>query len=186
MEKNSLINDNEKWAAVQNCSIEYDDLFLYGVTSTGIFCRPSCRAKTPDRKNVIFFSNAEQALAQGFRPCKKCRPDINVYQPDIELVQEVITALATDEEPDITKIACQLGISPSHLARLFKQHTKTTFTAYIAAQKICNAKELLKQTNMSCTEIAFSAGFNSLSAFYSAFKRHTGSSPGRYRKTPEN
>ncbi len=69
------ISDTEKWQAVVNCDKGYDGLFFYGVTTTGIFCRPACRAKTPRRENVVFFGNAEQAIEAGFRPCKKCRPD---------------------------------------------------------------------------------------------------------------
>jgi AraC family transcriptional regulator of adaptative response / methylphosphotriester-DNA alkyltransferase methyltransferase len=69
------ISDNDKWQAVIECDKSYDGLFFYGVVTTGVFCRPSCRSKSPLRNNVLFFNGLDDAVKAGFRPCKKCRPD---------------------------------------------------------------------------------------------------------------
>ena len=90
MKKAAQISDNEKWQAVENCDKSYDDIFIYGVKTTGIFCRPSCRSKTPVRTNIVFFTNPTNAIEAGFRPCKKCRPDKIVFEPDLELVKKAV------------------------------------------------------------------------------------------------
>ncbi|MFT9494790.1 Ada metal-binding domain-containing protein [Anaerosolibacter sp.] len=85
------MQNEEKWNAVMNNNEHYDGLFFYAVKTTKIFCRPSCKAKVPLRKNTLFFSSADEALKEGFRPCKMCRPDINnpVFDPNKELIKKV-------------------------------------------------------------------------------------------------
>jgi AraC family transcriptional regulator of adaptative response / methylphosphotriester-DNA alkyltransferase methyltransferase len=88
MKESIRILDIEKWQAVISCDSNYDGIFFYGVKTTGIFCRPSCKSKTPLRGNVIFFDNIANALEIGLRPCKRCCPDKVVFQPELELVKE--------------------------------------------------------------------------------------------------
>jgi len=113
MNKPVRISDNEKWEAVICSKKSYDGLFFYGVKTTGIFCRPSCSARTPDRGNVVFFDNDINAIAAGFRPCKKCRPDKAVFEPDLELVKKAKDIFDANYTGSIKigHIAKQLGVS---------------------------------------------------------------------------
>lgn len=89
MKESIKIQDMEKWQAVASCDSKYDGMFFYGVKTTGIFCRPSCKSRTPIRANVIFFDNVVNAIEAGFRSCKRCCPDKIVFEPDLELVKKV-------------------------------------------------------------------------------------------------
>ncbi|MGI6585523.1 MAG: bifunctional transcriptional activator/DNA repair enzyme AdaA [Lutisporaceae bacterium] len=180
-----LISDNEKWQAVVNCDKGYDGLFFYGVKTTGIFCRPSCRAKTPARENVVFFDNAVNAIGEGFRPCKRCRPDEAVFEPNLELVNKVkdIIEANFDKPIDINYISKQLGVSTNHLIRLFKQNSGHTPTHYITKLRVSKSVELLEQADKNIIEIAYMTGFNSLSNFYKHFKEQIGQAPNEYRKS---
>lgn len=184
MKKPVPISDNEKWQAVVNCDKSYDSLFLYGVKTTGIFCRPSCKAKTPMRENVIFFENPSYAIVSGFRPCKKCRPDQEVFEPDIELVKKAKDVFDTNYHKSLglTHISNQLGVSKNHLVRLFKEHYGLTPIEYITKLRVDKAVELLGQADISIIETAYLAGFKSLSNFYKCFKERIGYSPNQYRK----
>ena len=185
MKKTVTISDNEKWQAVVNCDKRYDDLFYYGVKTTGIFCRPPCRAKTPARANVVFFDNVAKAIETGFRPCKKCRLDKGVYDPDLELVEKAkdIFHVNYDKPLDLKYISKQLGVSTNHLVKLFKnQHNGLTPTQYITKLRITKAVELLGEENINILEIAYMTGFKSLSNFYKCFKKGTGHTPKKFKK----
>ncbi|GFP76349.1 bifunctional transcriptional activator/DNA repair enzyme AdaA [Clostridium fungisolvens] len=179
------ISDSEKWQAVISCDNKYDGLFFYGVKTTGIFCRPSCKSKTPIRENVIFFDNTVNALDSGFRPCKRCCPDKVDFQPDSELIEKAKNIFHTyfNKPVDLSDISKQLGISTNHLIKLFKQHTKLTPTQYIIKLRIEKAKELLKQSDIDILEISYATGFKSLSNFYKCFKEQTEFTPSEYRKS---
>jgi AraC family transcriptional regulator of adaptative response / methylphosphotriester-DNA alkyltransferase methyltransferase len=177
------ISDNRKWMAVLSCDKSYDGKFFYGVKTTGIFCRPSCNAKAPMRENVVFFGSRECAENAGFRPCKKCRPDKESYQPDLELLERIRSAFAADyaQPIDIGQTAKQAGVSLSHLTRLFRRHCGTTPAQYVAGLRVDKAAELLRGTDTGILEIAYMTGFRSLSAFYKCFKEQTGQTPKEYR-----
>ena len=184
MNKYIPITDNEKWQAVVICDKSCDGLFFYGVKTTGIFCRPSCTSKTPYRENVIFFDNAANSMAEGFRPCKKCRPDIVVFEPDLELVKKAkdIFNVNYDKSINMSQVSKQLGVSANHLGRLFRQNYGVTPMNYIIKLRIDKSGELLEQENMNILEIAYATGFKSLSNFYKCFKEHTGHTPNEHRK----
>ncbi|MEA4849708.1 MAG: Ada metal-binding domain-containing protein [Clostridiaceae bacterium] len=188
MKEHFPISDREKWQAVVNCDKSYDGLFFYGVKTTGIFCRPSCRAKTPVRGNVVFFDNAEAAIGEGFRPCKKCRPDKAAYEPDLELVKKAkdILDLNYNGTIELSNISRQLGVSTNHLARLFKKQLGLTPMRYITGLRVEKAAELLKREDTGILEIAYMTGFNSLSRFYKCFKAQTGLTPKEQRKNGGN
>ena len=185
MKEYLTIPDNEKWQAVVSCDKSYDSLFFYGVKTTGIFCRPSCRAKTPVREHVVFFDNSKTAIDAGFRPCKKCRPDKAVFEPDFELVKKAKDIFDSNYDAAIglRDTAKQLGVSTNHLARLFKKQLGLTPTQYIAGLRIEKAAELLRQADASILEISYMAGFKSLSNFYKCFKAQTGITPKEQRKS---
>lgn len=185
MKKTVRISDNEKWQAVISCNRNYDGRFFYGVKTTGIFCRPSCKSKTPVRDNVIFFDNAAKAMEFGLRPCKRCRPDKVVFEPELELMKKAKDIFDTeyDRQVDLSQISKQLGVSTNHLIKLFKQHNGLTPTQYIVYKRVEKAAELLIQTDINILEIAYITGFRSISNFYKCFKDQKGHTPNIYRES---
>lgn len=186
MKNSRMIPLEEKWKAVINCDKQYDGLFYYAVKTTGIVCRPSCRAKAPLRENILFFNNISDAVKQGFRPCKLCRPDIIEYDyaPSKELIESIKSKLDNNyNEPlNLEAISCEFGISTSHLTRLFKKFYGISPIYYIVKLRVEKAIELLGRTDTSILDIAYATGFKSLSNFYKCFKEHTGSAPNEYRR----
>lgn len=183
MKKPVGMSDNEKWQAVESSDKSYEGLFFYGVKTTGIFCRPQCRAKIPNRSNVVFFDNAVDAIEAGFRPCKKCCPDKVVFEPDLELVKKAkdIFDANYDQTMELDSISKQLGVSTNHLRRLFKLHNDLSPTQYITQLRVNRAAELLRQKDINILEIATMTGFKSLSNFYKCFKEKLGFTPREYR-----
>lgn len=185
MKEYCSISDREKWQAVTSCNKSYDGIFFYGVKTTGIYCRPSCKAKTPAHENVLFFNNSTEATEAGYRPCKRCCPDKAVFEPDMELVKKAKGIF--DENYTgligIDNIAKEIGVSSNHLTRLFRKQQGTTPTQYINGLRISKAAELLKNTDAKVLEIAYATGFRSLSNFYKCFKEQIGNAPKEHRES---
>ncbi|MEG6584250.1 bifunctional transcriptional activator/DNA repair enzyme AdaA [Dendrosporobacter sp. 1207_IL3150] len=183
MDKSVLLTDDEKWFATIACDKSSDGQFFYGVKTTKIFCRPSCRAKSPLRENVVFFNSSTDALEAGYRSCKKCRPDMLIYEPDLELVNKLkeIFNQNYDQTICLSAVSQQLGVSASHLIRLFKQYIGLTPAQYILRLRLDKAIELIEQTEINITEIAYMTGFRSISSFYKYFKLQTSRKPNDYR-----
>ena len=145
------------WQAVCTRDSTCDSAFVFAVQSTGIFCRPSCPARRPLRKNVSFYPSASSALAAGFRPCKRCAPH---GQSPAELLDTVIVSacrLLKEAEPPLTlkQLASRMGLSPSHLARAFKARTGMTPRAWSVAQR----RTLLEQ-NLGNSQTVMEACMN--------------------------
>ena len=188
MKESIKIHDMEKWQAVESCDSKYDGMFFYGVKTTGIFCRPSCKSKTPIRANVIFFDNVANAIEAGFRPCKRCCPDKIVFEPDLELVKKAkdIFDAGYNKTIKLNDISKHLGVSTNHLIKLFKQHSGVTPIQYIAKIRVDKATELLNKRDINILDIAYMTGFKSLSNFYKCFKQQTGYTPNGHRKNRDN
>ena len=179
-----LLTDAEKWQAVHQNNAAYDGRFYYGVKTTGIFCRPSCKSKPPLAGNTLFFDNAETACRQGFRPCKRCRPDLLEYQPALELLEQAKSLYQThfaDKEQLAAELK-SLPISQAHLIRLFRTQLDVTPNEYLNRLRVDNARLRLLHSNASLLDIAYSTGFGSLSGFYFWFKKTCGVSPLEYRR----
>ena len=178
------LSNEEKWNAVVHCDNSYDGLFLYGVKTTGIFCRPSCKSKEPKISNVEFFDGIEEAYSNGLRPCKRCRPDLIEFNPMLVLIKKAKNIFDTcfaDREKLSAEIK-ELGISQNHLIYLFRQQFHVTPTEYVNQLRIKKAMLLLINTDMNILNIALSCGFGSLSNFYEFFKRQARLTPSKYRK----
>lgn len=178
------LTDNEKWLAVVKCDNSYDGRFFYGVKTTGIFCRPSCKSKEPLRDNVEFFDGIEQAYAYGLRPCKRCRPDLIEYKPMQELTQKAKYIFDTcfDDPKKLSLELKNLGVSQNRLIKLFRQDFDMTPVEYINKLRVSKAKKLLKDSNEKILNTALLCGFGSLSSFYHVFKKQVGVTPGEYKK----
>ena len=178
-------SDDIMWQATVDCDKEYDSRFFYGVKTVGVYCRPSCRSKTPLRKNVIFFMTGEQAQSAGFRPCKRCRPDLPQYEPAADLARKTKN-LIDNCFCKRTKLASEmrsLGASSGHLSTVFRRQYGISPMYYLIKKRAAYAKYLLQETNMSIIEISSETGYDSLSAFYTFFKKHTGMTPKHYRES---
>jgi len=185
MEDLKVLNENKKWQAVAQCISEYDGQFFYGVRTTGIFCRPSCRSREPKRENVEFFDSAREAASSGFRPCKRCRPDLLKYDPDEEVVRKIkaiIDAHYSDRER-IDSGFKSLGISRNHMSGIFRKKYGMTPAKYAGTVRDARAAELLEASGRSIMEIALQSGFQSLSSFYELFRKEKGMTPQEYRKS---
>ncbi len=154
----------------------YDGVFFTGVRTTGIFCRPTCPAKKPREENVDFFSSTRAALLAGFRPCKRCRPmEPSGSRPAWlgELLREF------DAEPQKRWTDQDLrarGLSPERVRRWFQSNHGMTFHAYGRALRLGLALGQIKQGS-GVSQAAFRTGYESLSGFNDAFRRHLGKAP---------
>jgi len=173
------------WDAVIACRAEYDGIFFYGVKTTGIFCRPSCKSKTPRRENVDFFGSAREAMERGFRPCKRCRPDLleATHDPNERTVREIRELLEREYHGSWTldRLARHAGISAFHLQRVFKKYTGLSPKQYLNRIRVEEAKRLLADSGRKITDICYTVGFSRPDPFYQAFRRFTGLSPRAYR-----
>ncbi|HEX3045078.1 MAG TPA: Ada metal-binding domain-containing protein [Bacillota bacterium] len=180
------LSAEEMWEALCSNDSSYDGIFFYGVRSTGIFCRPSCRSKRPVRENVVFFINSMAALREGYRPCKRCRPDLPepVYEPMKEVVKQAQLILETEyERPGILKeLPGRVGVSAAYLQRSCKKLTGASPKSYLNKVRVQKVQELLVNEDLSMADICFTVGFQSLSSFYALFRAETGLSPGEYIK----
>lgn len=175
--------EEEKWQASLACNPAYDGRFFYGVKTTGIFCRPSCKSKSPKRKNVAFFDTAEQARESGLRPCKRCRPDLLEFQP-LKEAAEKIKAVCDRYFQDHTRLKeelSELGLSRNRMIQLFQAQYGKTPSEYLNQLRIDSAKVLLANTQNNILKIALQSGFEGLSTFYTQFRKATGVSPKEYR-----
>lgn len=180
MHTRALPAADEMYGAVTSRDASYDGIFFTAVTSTGIFCRPSCPARTPDRKNVEFFSTAREALAHGYRPCKRCRP----LEPPGRTPEPIRALLAElDDDPGGRLRDRDLrarGLDPASVRRWFTKHHGMTFHAYQRSRRLGSALGQLAR-GRRVTEAAFGNGYDSLSGFQDALRRITGRSASRSR-----
>lgn len=158
--------------------------YVYGVTSTGIFCRPSCRSRAPKPEHVRLFRTPAEALAAGFRPCKRCRPDAGPYDPDAALAEaaKAVIRQRFRERLTLGSLAQTLAVSPYHLHRVFKRVTGMTPGRFLLLSRIQAAEEALRAgTGVSVASVAQAVGFQSPSHFTTVFRRATGLTPTAYR-----
>ncbi|OBZ18287.1 AraC family transcriptional regulator [Bacillus sp. FJAT-27264] len=173
----------EKWQAILSNNSACDGTFFYAVRTTGIFCRPSCKSKAPKRENVAVFSVAEQALAAGFRPCKRCKPT-GERLPDAEWV-ELMTRYMDNHLAEPVKLGHLAEVchgSPYHLHRTFKKVTGITPVDYLQQQRVAKAKQDLLHTEQGVAEIGQSVGLPNTSYFITLFKSKTGYTPSQFRQ----
>lgn len=171
------------WKAIKDCDKAYDDIFLYGVKSTGIFCRPSCRSRIPNIENVTIFHHAAQALAENFRPCKRCKPE-GLSLPEEEWIKQIKEWIDQHYSQPITLhlLGDIFHGSPFHLQRIFKRVTGKSPTEYIQDIRLEKAIHMLETTEHSIADVGASAGFPSTPYFISLYKKKLGTTPAAYRK----
>lgn len=180
MSERSLPDGETMYRALVERDPGFDGLFYTGVTTTGIFCRPTCTARKPHRENVVFFPTAREALLAGYRPCRVCRP----VEPPAATPEPVRQLLAEVEgDPSLRLRDADLrarGIDPVGLRRWFKRNHGLTFQGYVRALRIGAAFGRIKHGD-TATEAAFDHGWESLSGFGDAFRKVMGTPPTRAR-----
>ncbi|MFE0503234.1 bifunctional transcriptional activator/DNA repair enzyme AdaA [Peribacillus butanolivorans] len=174
---------NDYWKAIVECDAAYDDHFLYGVKTTGIFCRPSCKSRVPNKENVQIFKNANMALEENFRPCKRCKPE-GLNLPTEEWIEQITEWIDQHYSEPLTlnTLADISHGSPYHLQRLFKRVKGLSPTEYIQQLRLEKAIRMLESSEQPVTEIGLAVGFSSTPYFITLFKKKTGYTPSGYRK----
>ena len=159
------------YLAVRSKDPRFDGWFVTAVTSTGIYCRPSCPARTPKRANVRFLASAAAAQRDGFRACKRCRPDATPGSPEWDGRADVVaraTRLIADgviDRAGVPGLADQVGYSVRQLERVLLAEVGAGPLALARAQRAQTARILVETTDLAMTEVAFAAGFASIRQF---------------------
>jgi AraC family transcriptional regulator of adaptative response/methylated-DNA-[protein]-cysteine methyltransferase len=174
--------EDPRWARVIARDRTADGQFWYAVTTTGVYCRPSCPSRTANPKNVTLYDSLAQAQASGFRACKRCNPD--GASLDAENALRVAQACRLIEQsetvPSLAELADAVDLSPGYFHRLFKAVTGLTPKAYAKARQAERVRERLAQGE-SVTAAIYDAGFNSSGRFYAAANDMLGMTPSKYR-----
>jgi AraC family transcriptional regulator of adaptative response / DNA-3-methyladenine glycosylase II len=167
------------YRAFQSRDARFDGLIFCGVSSTGIYCRPICPARTPKFENCTYFASAAAAQEAGFRPCLRCRPEIapelaswrgtsNTVSRALALIAE---GALDGEENSVVKLADRLGVGERQLRRLFLQHLGASPISVAQTRRVLFAKQLIHDTRISMTEVAMAAGFGSVRRFNETFHK---------------
>jgi AraC family transcriptional regulator, regulatory protein of adaptative response / DNA-3-methyladenine glycosylase II len=183
-----VIFDSDRfWQAIEAADPRFDGWVFCGVKTTGIYCRPSCPARTPKRENVCFFPSAAAAQAAGFRACKRCRPDATPGSPDWDLRADLVgraMRLIADGVVDregVGGLASRLGYTQRHVHRQLMTVVGAGPLALARAQRAQTARILLETTDVPITGVAFAAGFRSVRQFNATIKEIFALSPSALR-----
>ncbi|MBP1738461.1 MAG: bifunctional transcriptional regulator/O6-methylguanine-DNA methyltransferase [Deltaproteobacteria bacterium] len=177
-----LLSDHDRWEALTNRDSLTWGEFVYGVLTTGVYCRPHCASRLPNRENVRFFETSIEAEKAGFRPCKRCKPESTDWrQPRTRAVLEACRMIAEADEPLSLKALAQgVGLSPFHFQRLFKRIVGVTPKQYIMEKRSNRLRAHLRRGS-TITEVMYDAGFASSSRFYEKATTTLGMKPSVYK-----
>ncbi len=168
----------------------FDGRLFVGVTSTGVYCRPVCRVRTPRRETCRFFGSRAQAEAAAFRPCLKCRPEIAPGLSQMDSSRSLADSAAAfidqavqaGSAPRLADVAARLGITDRHLRRIFQAAHGVAPHDYLATQRLLLAKQLLTDTALPVAQVALASGFESLRRFNAAFAERYRLAPSQLRR----
>ena len=177
------VADERRWRAVLARDVSRDGDFVFGVSSTGIYCRPSCPAKRPQRENVTFFGGPEEAERAGYRACLRCRPRAVNGNAQMEMVKSVCRYIERhlDEPLTLARLAAGFHKSPFHLQRTFKAVLGITPRAYADSCRLSSLKRNL-QAGHNVTRAMYDAGYSSSSRLYERTASQLGMTPDKYRR----
>jgi AraC family transcriptional regulator of adaptative response/methylated-DNA-[protein]-cysteine methyltransferase len=180
-------SDEAMWAAVKGRDARFDGKFYYGVTTTGVFCRPSCPSRPALRKNVRFYASSDLAEKDGLRACKRCKPlDTAAKLPALEDLIALCRHIDAhpDESRSLAALSRRARLSPFQVHRLFKTFLGVTPKEYVEQARLSGLKRHLRSAP-SVTHAIYDAGFESASVVYGRLETHLGMTPSRYRRGGE-
>jgi AraC family transcriptional regulator of adaptative response/methylated-DNA-[protein]-cysteine methyltransferase len=173
------------WKAIQNNDARFNGAFVYGVNSTGIYCKPSCASRLPKRENVSFFEDFKKAEARGFRACLRCQPKNETANPQIETVLRACAILETEEQVSLEELGAQLSVNPTHLQKIFKEITGVSPKKFAEMKRLEKFKTEIRDGN-DVTTAMYEAGFGSSSRLYENVSEKLGMTPKTYAKKGKN
>jgi AraC family transcriptional regulator of adaptative response/methylated-DNA-[protein]-cysteine methyltransferase len=177
----TAIAEDVMLAAVRGRDASFDGRFVYGVRTTGVFCRPSCASRPARRENLSFHAGPAAAREAGFRACKRCRPEVEADARSEAVTRACRQIEAAEAVPSLEALARTAGFSAFHFHRLFKAATGVTPAAYAASHRARRVAEGLR-SSASVTEAIYDAGFNSAGRFYETSTARLGMTPTALRK----
>lgn len=180
------MDEEVRWRAMQTRDARFDGTFLYGVRSTGIYCKPTCPSRRPRREQVIFFTARDAAEAAGFRACRRCRPEEQAasLDPQVEMIKRACRAIETHTAQgtlSLAALSAGLGVSPYHLQRTFKRLAGVTPHQYAAAHRVSQFKARIKEGE-TVTNAMYDAGYGSSSRLYEKTDADYGMTPAVYAR----
>ncbi|MDL2298334.1 helix-turn-helix domain-containing protein [Synergistaceae bacterium OttesenSCG-928-D05] len=181
-------NSSNLYAAFKAKDTRFDGRFFVGISTTGIYCRPVCRARQPLEKNCTFFTTAAEAEQAGYRPCLLCRPELAPGTSKTDANADLVYRAGRMLEENcgnglsLEALAKRLGCTDRHLRRVFTAEYNVSPVQYLQTCRLLLAKNLLTDTKLSVLDVAMAAGFGSLRRFNDVFKKHYGLSPTDLRK----
>ncbi len=185
-----MIDPTIAYNALKSRDPRFDGLFFVGVTSTHIYCRPICPARTPKQENCLFFSSPERAEKVGFRPCLRCRPELAPGAAPVDDMQRIAQSMMQrmehimiEDGQGLEEVAAQFQLSSRQLRRIIQQELGVSPLELLQTRRLLLAKQLLTETQLPITEIAFASGFASVRRFNDAFHTHYRMPPTQLRKT---
>jgi len=173
----------QRWQAVIQRNVQADNKFVYAVTTTLVYCRPTCSSRKPNRKNVCFFDNWQVAEQNGFRPCKRCNPQLSsTSNAKVEIIIQACKMIEKAElEPSLNELADDVGLSPSHFHRIFKKILGITPKQYAIENRLNRMRENLPKSS-TITNAVYESGYESSSRFYERATERLGMKPSVYKK----
>lgn len=177
-------DDDARWTAVETRDASRDGHFVYGVTSTGVYCRPSCASRRPARANARFFDSPRDAEAAGFRACRRCKPNDDAARSatlaGVELARAYLDA-NDGRGVSLAELAKESGLSVSHLQRSFKRVVGVSPKQYQAARRLTRLKSRLRSGD-TVSRATYEAGFGSSSRVYEKSNESLGMTPASFRR----
>lgn len=179
-------SEASRWQAIVQRNPQADNIFVYGVITTGIYCRPTCSSRMPNQENVHFFDNWQIAEEAGFRPCKRCTPQtdsapntaVDAVAQACKLIEE------TEQELSLNQLADAVGLSAYYFHRIFKKTVGVTPKQYTMEKRLNRVRSNLQQSS-TVTKAVYEAGYESGSRFYEAVTTSLGMKPSDYQKGGE-
>jgi len=170
------------WKAVVGSDARFDGVFVFGVKTTGVYCKPSCGSRLPKRENVDFYASTDEAERGGLRACKRCRPDaVGAADPIVESVLKACELIVQDESLTLDRLAGSFGVSASHFQRTFKDVIGVSPKKYADAIKMERFKNGLRDSG-DVAGAMYEAGFGSSSRLYEKAADGLGMTPAAYKK----
>jgi AraC family transcriptional regulator of adaptative response / DNA-3-methyladenine glycosylase II len=183
-----LLDGKTCYTALQARDSRFDGRFFFGVASTGIYCRPVCRARTPKAENCSFYASAAAAEASGFRPCLRCRPELAPGLARVDAEARLARMAAQRMEADgltgqsIADLAASLEVSDRHLRRVFAGEYGVAPIIWLQTQRLLTAKQLLTETSLPVMQVAMGAGFGSVKRMNTLFRKKYDLTPADFRR----